>query len=195
LEGAVAAMNRAQRRGLEVPFVGVAPGDEVSMKGDLVARAFRTHHTVPSLGYELFRRVPKLREEFRELPPAELRRRRELGDDLFDVVERSELTYATDTLIDVLDDNPRLYSSRVLVLECTFLDERKGRGECREKGHVHLEEILARAELFKNQHLVLMHFSQLYQPAEVSQILKSRLPPDLARITHVFAPTSGPWPG
>lgn len=191
----VEAFSRGQHRKLELPLVPVEPGDEFRLAADLYLRVFRTLHSVPSVGYLLFRKVQKLRPEFLQLPPHELATRRKQGDDLFQIEERYELAYATDTLIDVLDENPTLYEARTLILECTFLDDRKGREETRKKCHVHLDEILERAERFQNEHLVLMHFSQGYRPRDVHEILKRRLPPSLSERVKVFAPQNGPWPG
>lgn len=192
---AMDALIRAQHRPVEMPWVPVSPEEEHPLSGDLVVRAFRTRHTIPSLGYVLFRRVRKLRPEHRVLDADTIRARRLAGEDLFFTEERFELAYATDTLIDVLDEHPELLQSRVLVLECTFLDDRKTRQEARERGHVHLDEILDRAALFRNQAVVLMHFSQTYAPAEVHRILKERCPRELADRLVVFAPEAGPWPG
>lgn len=191
----VAAFNRGQHRAVELPVVPVKPGDEFSLAGDLKVRVFRTIHSIPSVGYTLFRRVNKLRAEFHDLPQREIAERRKAGDDLFHQEERLELSYATDTLIDVLDKNPELYRSKTLILECTFLDDKKGKSAAREKSHVHLDEIIERAELFQNDHLVLMHFSQLYQPKQVHEIMKRRLPEALSARVKVFAPQNGPWPG
>lgn len=189
------AFCRGQRTKLPIEILPCEPGSEHALHGDLFARAFRTLHSVPSLGYQLFRRVNKLRPEFRSLAADEIARRRHDGDDIFDQVERLEFAYATDTLIDVLDQQPSLYASKTLVLECTFLDERKSTEEARQKSHVHLDEIIERADRFQNEHLVLMHFSQLYQPQEVHHILKSRLPERLQAMVRVFAPKNGAWPG
>ncbi len=191
----VEAFSRGQHRRLELPLVPVEPGDEYALGADLHVRVFRTRHSVPSVGYLLFRKVNKLRAEFKQLAPSELSRRRKAGDDLFFTEERRELAYATDTLIDVLDENPCLYDTRTLILECTFLDEKKGKEDTRKKCHVHLDEILERADLFQNEHLVLMHFSQGYRPRDVHEILKRRLPSNLATRVKVFAPQNGPWPG
>jgi ribonuclease Z len=60
---------------------------------------------------------------------------------------------------------------------------------------VHLDELLERASSFRNEALVLMHFSQMYAPAEVHRILAQRCPPELHKRIVVFAPSSGPWPG
>lgn len=195
LEEGVLAFSRSQRRPLAFQVHPVEPGDDIPLGGDLWVRVFRTLHTVPSVGYQLLRKVPKLRDEFLGLSPGDIARRRKAGDDIFRLEERLELAYATDTLIDVLDENPSLYETQILVLECTFLDARKSVEEARRKCHVHLEEIVERAERFRNRHLVLMHFSQAYQPREVREILKSRLPAPLWEKTRVFAPQNGPWQG
>src|SRR5688572_20464725 len=80
---ALAAMSKLQRFELEIDPVGLEPGDERPLRGDLWVRAFRTYHPVPSLGYQFFRRVKKLKKEFSHLPGAEIGRRRQAGEDLF----------------------------------------------------------------------------------------------------------------
>ena len=75
------------------------------------------------------------------------------------------------------------------------LDERKAKAHSRSRCHVHLDEILERADSFENEHLVLMHFSQFYSPDEVRAILQKRCPSRLLERLVVFAPKRGPWPG
>jgi ribonuclease Z len=195
LEAGVGCFTHVQGRGMASEFVPLRPGDVRLVRDDLWVRAVRTLHTVPSLGYVFFRRVSKLKAEFHGYPGDEIRRRRELGEPLFELVERSELAYATDTLFDVMEREPLLQTAPVLILECTFLDERKPREECRQKCHIHLDEILERPDLFKNEQIVLMHFSQAYRPEEVFDILKRRLPADLAARVLPFCPDKGPFPG
>jgi len=191
----VRRFTHVQGRGIPVSLVQLVPGQEALVREDLWVRAVRTLHTVPSLGYVFFRRVPKLKTAYLGLPGVEIRRLRESGEDLFSIIERHELAYATDTLVDVLETEPLLRSARVLVLECTFLDDRKSREECREKCHIHLDELLERAHLLQNEHIVLMHFSQIYQPAEVRHLLKQRLPQELLERVVAFCPDKGPFPG
>ena len=195
LQRAVAAMEELQRHSLGFECIPMDPGDEVQLRSDLHVRAFRTHHPVPSLGYLFFDRVAKLRPRFADLPGAEIARRRRAGDpELFDVAERHEVAYATDTLIRVLDTSPFIRRARVLILECTFLDERKTLEASRAGCHIHLDEILERAADFENEHIVLMHFSQLYEPGEIRTILAKRCPPELLDRITVFAPKRGSWP-
>jgi ribonuclease Z len=195
LREALAAFAKLQRYELSVELVPMLPGDECTLRGDLHVRAFRTHHTGPSLGYQFLTRVPKLKQAFHDLPGHEIALRRKRGDPIFDFDERPLLAYATDTLPHVLDTTPSLLDTRVLILECSFLDERKSISASRAGGHVHLDELLERASTFQNEALVLMHFSQMYAPAEVHRILGERCPPELLKRLVVFAPPSGPWPG
>jgi ribonuclease Z len=192
---AIALYSQLQRHELAINAEPAKAGDEFQLRRDLWVRAFRTHHTTPSLGYQFFSRVQKLKPEHRDLPGAEIGRRRALGEALFEPYERLELAYATDTLIRVLDTSPSLLKTRVLILECSFLDERKELSASRAGCHIHLDELLERAGDFENEHLVLMHFSQLYSPAEVHAILKRRCPSALFERIVVFAPGSGAWWG
>jgi ribonuclease Z len=194
-EQALTLLSRNQRHEFGLQMQALLPGDEHVLRPDLRVRAFRTHHTGPSLGYQFFNRVQKLRREFASLPGSEIAERRRRGEDLFAWEERLELAYATDTMIRVLDTMPSLLDTRVLILECSFLDERKDIAASQAGGHIHLDELLERADAFRNEALVLMHFSQMYSPVEVHRILERRCPPHLWERIVVFAPSKGPWPG
>jgi ribonuclease Z len=184
-----------QRYELAVDMVPMAPGDQVALSGDLAVRAFRTYHPVPSLGYLFVRKVSKLRPDLVGLPGAEIAARRRAGEEVSVSSERLELAYATDTLAVVLDREPSLYQVRVLVLECTFLDGKKPLADARAGCHIHLDELIERADQFQNEAIVLMHFSQLYRPDEVRDILARRLPDRLKGRVHAFAPRCSEWPG
>ncbi|MCP4445209.1 MAG: MBL fold metallo-hydrolase [Myxococcales bacterium] len=195
IKHALEAMTVLQRYELAIDAIPMKPGETVPMRGDLHVRAFQTHHVVPSLGYSLARKIKKLKDEFKGLPGFEIAEMKRAGRDLFNCIERTELSYCTDTLIQALDNNPELYKSRVLVLECTFLDERKPIKLARAGCHIHLDEIIERAERFENEALVLMHFSQLYKPAEVVSILDKRCPAQLRERIIPFVPGTKGWPG
>lgn len=192
---AIAALGKLHRIEAEIDTVPLRPGDTHKLQQDLWVRAFRTHHPVPSLGYQFLRRVTKLKPEHRDLPPGDIARRRKAGELLFDEVERLELAYATDTLSNVLDRQPSLFESRVLILECTFVDDSRTVLDAQSRAHLHLDELAARADRFQNEALVLMHFSQAYSPAQVHAEVRARLPPSLLERVRIFAPESGRWFG
>ncbi|HTM45736.1 MAG TPA: MBL fold metallo-hydrolase, partial [Polyangiaceae bacterium] len=179
VQEALRVMTKLQRYDLSIEAIGMKPKEELQLRKDLFVRAFRTFHPVPSLGYALVRRTQKLRPQFLSLSSLEIQERRRAGEDLFYEAESIDLAYATDTLVKVLDQHPFLYNARVLILECSFLNEKKSLQASQAGCHIHLDELLERAEHFQNEALVLMHFSQLYSPREVHEILAARCPPRL----------------
>lgn len=191
----LAAMSRLQRFPLEIDAIGMLPGDELALRPDLRVRAIRTFHPVPSLAYLLVRRVSKLRAELHGLAGPEIAARRRAGEEVSEHEDRLELAYCTDTLVSVLDHAPELFAARTLILECTFLDDRKSRDAARAGCHIHLDELVERADRFVGDHVVLMHFSQLYRPDEIPGILDARLPAGLRKRVIPFAPPGGHWPG
>jgi ribonuclease Z len=195
LQAALAALSKLQRWPLEIEAFGMLPGDEIALRGDLRVRAVRTFHPVPSLAYMIVRRVSKLRADLHGLPGPEIAARRRAGEDVSDHEDRLELAYATDTLVSVLDHSPELLTARVLIMECTFLDGRKTLEAARAGCHIHLDEVIERADRFANEHIVMMHLSQLYRPDEVAGILDARVPPALRSKIIPFTPRGSHWPG
>jgi ribonuclease Z len=195
LTAALAALSRLQRYPLDIEPIGLRPGDELALRGDLRVRAVRTFHPVPSLGYVLVRRVSKLRAELQGMTGPQIAALRRAGEAVSDHEDRIELAYATDTLISALDHAPELLAAATLIMECTFLDERKSLEDARAGCHVHLDEVIARADQFANQRVVLMHFSQLARPDESPGILDARLPPALRARVIPFVPSGPHWPG
>ncbi len=187
------AASRMQRFAFDVELQPMNPGEERLVSNNLWVRAFRTHHPVPSLGYQFFRRVNKLKPEYMGLPGPEIARRKQAGAPMFTSEEQLELCYATDTLVRVLDTNPSMLSSRVLILECTFYDERKSLADSRAGCHIHLDELVPLVERFNNEHIVLMHTSQIYSPAEARAILLDRCPPSFTARVQQLLPARGYW--
>ncbi|MDY7231704.1 MBL fold metallo-hydrolase [Hyalangium rubrum] len=196
VQEAQAALCRLHRSAISFQTIPMLPGETLKVYKDLWVRAFRTHHAGPSLGYQFLRRITKLKPEHQGLPGEELARlRREGAPGIFEEIERRELAYATDTLSKVLETAPEILDSRVLILECTYLDQSRTVEETQERLHVHLDEIIARADRFQNEALVLMHFSQAYPPTAVHDIIRQRVPPALLERVRVFAPDTSRWFG
>ena len=195
VQATLAAMTTLQHWPLVIEAVGVDAGDEVPLKTNRTIRAFATFHPVPSLGYQVVRTVQKLKPAFVDEPGPRIAQRRRAGEDIFDNHEVIDLAYATDTLIGALDHCPSTYQAQVLIMECTFLDEKKGRDVARAGCHIHLDEVIERADKFQNQHIVLMHFSQLYRPGEIAALLDRRVPPGLRARMIPFVPEHEDWPG
>lgn len=189
VSAALEAMSVLQHWPLTIEAVGLRAGEECALEGDLVIRACQAFHVVPCLAYQIVRRVRRLKPEFLGLGGQEIRRRSAAGEDLFAQHDIAEFAYVTDTLVSVLDHHPELLDTKVLVIESTFLDGRKSLEATRAGCHVHLDELIERAGEFRNEHIVLMHLSQMYAPGEVNAILDARLPQGLRRRTQALLPS------
>ncbi len=137
------------------------PGDQVSVGRDLSVEAFATDHIVPSLGFHLVRVRRQLKDRFRQRPAAELAALRETGIEIEDLNPELWVTYCGDTGPGVFELEPRLFESTVLMLECTFFDE-ESRLRGQQFKHLHLSDLAARAQQFRNRDLVLHHASWRY---------------------------------
>ena len=182
------AWRRLDRSTLEHRVVEIAPGEELQLSPRLLARPFRALHRAPCQGYALIERKQRLRAEFAHQDGQALRAARESGTTITDAVETPLVAFCGDTLIEVVEREEVVRTARLLILECTFLDARVSVAQSREKGHVHLEEVCERADLFQNEVLLLTHFSSRYASGDVRRILAARLPASLRDRVVPFLP-------
>lgn len=161
-----------QRLESSFELVAMAPGDRTPLRRDYVLETFRTYHTVPSFGFSLIHRVDKLRPEYQGRPGTELGALRKQGVEITRRVESRVLSVTGDTLPEVLDKQPQILESETLLIECSFLDDRKPYEAVRRGAHVHLTDLMARADLLTCERVVLSHFSALYDTAEIVALLR-----------------------
>jgi ribonuclease Z len=184
LRAFIQAAERIENASYRYDLLPLAPGDKVPVGRDLTIEAFRTDHVVPSLGYHLWRSKRRLAAEHAGLPAEELAALRQRGVEMSETIEELWLSYCGDTGPGVFDLEPRVFESKVLVLECTFLGEAH-----RDKGgrfkHLHLEDIEKQAQRFQNQALVLQHLSRRHKVAELRTEVDQRMP-ELAPRVHLL---------
>ena len=161
----------------EVVPLGV--GEDLPLGPSWKVRPFRAVHRVACQGYSLWRRRTSLREEYRGLDQDRLRSLARAGHALSGERWTLELAFTGDTRIEVVEREEAVRTARVLVLECTFLDDRVDRARVHETGHTHLDEIVERAELFENERIVLTHFSARYSNDAIIGLLDAKCPPHL----------------
>lgn len=183
-----AVWRRLDRSELAHTLVPLAPGEEWPLTNGWIARPFRAPHRVPCQGYALYSRRRKLRPELAGLPQEAVRERALAGESPTVEVETLEVAFSGDTRIELLEREPQVCRARLLILETTFLDERVSVEECRDKGHVHLDELAERAHLLHNEAVLLTHFSARYTPDEVRRRIAERLPATLASRVHALLP-------
>ena len=172
-------MQRLDRGRQTCELKGVNGGDEFELSRDHVVTVFPTTHTVPSVGYLVWERRNKLKEEYIGLPGDRIRDLRKSGVQVTREVRTPLLGYTGDTSPEGLDRYPPVFQAKVLITEMSFVRPNHRREKIHKFGHMHLDDFIERADRFENELLIVGHFSTRYHPDEVRRVVDARLPPTL----------------
>lgn len=165
---------------------GVQPGQEISLSRELVMTVFRTTHTVPSVGYVLWDRRQKLKEEYHGLPGDQIRDLKFSGVAVTREVRTPLVAYTGDTSPQGLDNEPAVFQAKILITEMSFILPNHRRDKIHKFGHMHLDDFLERQDQFQNEVIICGHFSTRYHPSQVKKLLAKALPPRLAERVKVW---------
>jgi ribonuclease Z len=184
----LAVWRRLDRSELACHVVRVAPGDEHAVRPGLVAIPFRSPHRVPCIGYALWEERKKLKAELQGLDGDRIRELKQSGQEVTERVRAPIVAFTGDSLIEVVEREAVVREAKLLIMEVTFVDDRVSVAQCRDKGHIHLDEVIERADLFQNQAILFTHLSARYRAEEARAIVEQRLPPSLKeRVTLLLA--------
>jgi ribonuclease Z len=172
-------MQRLDRGRQTCELIGVKPGDEIELSRENVISVFETTHTIPSVGYLVWDRRNKLKEEYHGLPGEKIRDLRLSGVEVTREVRSPLLCYTGDTNPGAFDAYEPLYRAKVLITELSFIRPNHRRDKIHKFGHMHLDDFLERADRFQNELLILGHLSTRYHPQEVRRVVEPRLPESL----------------
>jgi ribonuclease Z len=172
-------MQRLDRGRMVCNLNGIKPGDEIELSRENVVTIFRTTHTIPSVGYVVWDRRNKLKEEYHGLPGERIRDLRLSGTEVTREVRTPVLAYTGDTSPAGLDAYPAVFQAKVLITELSFIRPNHRREKIHKFGHMHLDDLLERADRFKNELIVCAHFSTRYHPSEVRRLVEAKLPASL----------------
>lgn len=188
VEDLLAAASRLEGVPYRYEIVPSKAGDRIVVGKNLEVEAFATDHVVPSLGYHLVRRKRRLAPEYRGLEADELVALKSSGREIEQEDEEIWLSYCGDTGAGVFASEPRLFGSRILLIECTFMTDGLRESSASYK-HLHVEDLAERAEKFRNEALVLHHLSRRHRPEELRAQIDRRMPA-LAPKIHLFPSAS-----
>lgn len=175
--------------GAEIPMniVGISPGDTIMISRFVEARVFATEHRVASQGYALYyKHKGRLLPEFQSLDKKALN---DLRLNNVNIVgpDYSELAivYTGDTTMDGLlkQENSFLFDAPILITELTYLDREPSKAK--ERGHIHINDIIENSNLFRNNQIVFVHISQRYNFSQVIELMRSKIPYHLLRRVRV----------
>ncbi|KAK4283825.1 hypothetical protein QN277_000735 [Acacia crassicarpa] len=168
-------------------LVGLDVGEEFYLRNDIKVKAFKTYHVIPSQGYILYSVKKKLKHEYLGLPGNEIKKLKFSGVEITYTLEEPEIAFTGDTMSDFIvdDSNIDALRARILVMECTFLNDSITVTHARDYGHTHLSEIISYADKLQNRAILLIHFSARYTEEEIQQAVAA-LPPPLAGRTYAL---------
>jgi ribonuclease Z len=172
-------MQRLDRGRMICQLNGVEPGQEIALSRENVVTVFATTHTIPSVGYLVWDRRNKLKDEYHGLPGDKIRDLRLSGVEVTREVRTPLLAYTGDTSPAGLDNYPPAFEAKTLITEMSFIRPNHRREKIHKFGHMHLDDFVERADRFKNELIICSHFSTRYHANEVRRLVESRLPATL----------------
>jgi len=153
--------------------------DTTSISKEIFIKAIQSYHRVPSLGYVLYRKVTKLKQRYLSLSGKQIEKLKRQNKDIFNEQVQSLFCYSGDTDIRFIQKNESVQNAKVLLLECTYIDDKKTSANAKKWGHIHLDDIIENEHLFKNEKIYLFHFSRRYSKKYILSILEMKLPDSL----------------
>ena len=160
-------------------LIGVEPGEEFSIRNggkEFLIRVVECVHRVDCLGYSIFERQQKLKEEYRGLPGKDIGQLRKQGVEINDSSWKPFLCYLGDTTAQVFIKHPEILQEHsIIVVECSFLDDKSQDNAVRHK-HMHWFDLKPIVDAHPQILFVLTHFSLKYPGIFLQKFFKEEAP-------------------
>lgn len=167
---------KLDRGRMNYELVGVEPGMEFSVSKELVVTTFATTHTIPSMGYIIWDRRHKLKEEFVGFPGIKIRDLRLSGVEVTREIRTPLVAYTGDTSPAGLDACEDAFRAKILITEMSFIRKKHTKDKIHKFGHMHLDDFIERADRFQNELIICAHASTRYHNDEIARTVEKRLP-------------------
>lgn len=172
---------RLDRGRMAYEMIGVEPGQEFPLSKELVVTTFPTTHTIPSVGYIVWDRRNKLKEEYQGLAGNQIRDLRLGGTEVTREIRTPLVAYTGDTSPQGLDHCESVFHAKILITEMSFVRAKHRREKIHKFGHMHLDDFCERADKFHNELIICGHASTRYHPDEVIRTVDKKLPENLKK--------------
>ena len=162
-------------------IVPVKAGQRIFLeyRKDLAIEAFEVKHSIPSMGATLYYYKKKLKDEFLGKSATEIIELRQKNVEITREVYEPLVSFTGDCLGESLLEHKDVFKSKVLITECTFLDE----GEeqmAHQKGHTHISDIVKAlnklGDEVKCDKIILNHFSMKYAEKHIRDMIAKEIP-------------------
>ena len=161
-------MQRLDRGRQVCDLRGVNGGDDIPLSREHVLTPFTTTHTIPSVGYVVWERRNKLKDEYHGLPGDKIRDLRQSGVEVTREVRTPLVAYTGDTSPAGLDACDAAFKAKVLITELSFVRPNHRREKIHKFGHMHLDDFIERADRFENELIVCGHLRRATPPTRSS---------------------------
>jgi ribonuclease Z len=178
--------SRIDRGRLPCNLVPMRPGDEIELSRELVVTVSATKHTVPSLGFVVWQRKQKLKQEFAALSGEQIRDLRLSGTEVTRELRSPLVAYLGDSAPEGLDNCPAMYEAQVLIAEMTFVAPSHRKDKIHKHGHMHLDDFVERRDRFQNERIIAAHFSTRYHDRQITALVEKALPDMLGGRLHLW---------
>ena len=148
-----------ERQQTEFELLTLEQDGEIEIKNNIWLRGFHTEHTCPSMGYAIYERRSKLKEEYLEFPQDKLRELKGRGVEITRTLHIPLIAYLGDTAPGphLLREDVR--KANIIVTECTFFEpEHKPRAKI--GMHLHVDDIAEWIRVTECEAMVITHISR-----------------------------------
>ncbi|WP_298768813.1 hypothetical protein [uncultured Fibrobacter sp.] len=146
---------------------------------DLAFEAFEVKHSIPTMGGTIYHYKKKLKDEYLGLPADEIIKLRASGKDITREVYDPLVSFMGDCIGESLLENRRVFDSKVLITECTFLAP-EDYEMSHKKGHTHISQIAdtlnRMGDDVKCEKIILSHFSMKYSEKYIREMVAKNIP-------------------
>jgi len=167
---------RLDRGRMPCKLVGIKPGDEIELSREHVVTCSQTKHTVPSIGFVVWERRKKLKAEYLSLSGEQIRDLKQSGTEITEERRVPLVAYLGDSAPEGLDACPAMFEAQILITELTFVSPSHRKEKIHKFGHMHLDDLLARRDRFKNELIIAGHLSTRYGTKQVQRIVQRAVP-------------------
>ncbi|MBS3820938.1 MAG: hypothetical protein GVY16_07620 [Planctomycetes bacterium] len=188
LEDLIHAWGRVEAQVPPYEFVGIADGQDYTIRRNLLARAFDTKHRHPAgaVGYAIVDVRHKIKPEYAGLAQQEIVDLKKQGREITNRTEIPLVAYLGDTAAANYSDLPYVRDAKVLLTECTFFED-DHRARARKGRHIHVDDMAALLEGMNNEKIIITHVTRRTNMGHARRALRRVLPKNVhERVTFLM---------
>lgn len=166
-------------------IVGTNPGDEFSIRRDLLIKAFKVNHSAGALGFAVIESRHKLRPAFADHTGPQLVELKRKGVKIEYESRIPLVAYMGDTALGDWLDQDEVRNSQVAVMECTFFDA-EHLHRARQGRHIHVRDLPEAMERLDSRNVVLIHTTRRTSIPAAKRAIREQLTDEQLSRIHLL---------